>query len=175
MSQKDLVIVSHSQNEAITKCILDNKNFFEEKIVIISLQELIFDYEIFDETSDAGTCIKWIKESGYISSRDYYLLNRVLYVPEKLFLDFTKADREYARREFEAYIGFAFNAFCGIGNHFPNGACSESSSLPQQWNKVYKEFGINVPEYYWVWLIIITSIIKTASYTQEYTIFLIGR
>lgn len=71
-----------------------------------------------------GTCIKWIKGSEqHISNNDYFLLNRVLYVPNTLFSNFAKIDRDYAQRELEAYMGFSFNAFTGIGNQLANGAC----------------------------------------------------
>jgi hypothetical protein len=73
----------------------------------------------------------------------------VLYVPNTLFGNFIKIDREYAQRELEAYIGFSFNAFSGVGNQLANGACVDSISLPQQWNRITKEFEINVPNYYW--------------------------
>ncbi len=150
MLQKNILIVSHSLDETITRCIMDNKKKIKANITIISLQELIADYEIFDEVSDSGTCIKWYKGSDqYISNVDHFLLNRVLYVPNTLFNNFIKVDREYAQRELEAYIGFSFNAFSGIGNQLANGSCVESISLPQQWSRVKKEFNINVPNYYW--------------------------
>lgn len=147
--QKSIVIVSHSFDEAITKCVVNSAKNLEADIRIVSLHELMSDYEIFDEISDFGTSIKWTKELIEITNTDYYLLNRVLYVPNNLFSSFTKIDREYAQREFEAYIGFSFNAFNGIGNHLPNGVCVESISLPKQWSKIAKEFEINAPNYYW--------------------------
>jgi len=88
---KNLVIVSHSLDEAITRCIVDNKKNLDASITIVSLHELMTDYEISDEISDAGTCIKWIKGSEqHIFNNDHFLLNRVLYpsplkVLEKLF------------------------------------------------------------------------------------------
>lgn len=147
--QKSIVIVSHSLDEAITQCIKNNIKNLEADIQMITLQELISDYEIFDEVNDVGTNIKWVKGLNQISNTDYYLLNRVLYVPHSLFTNFTKVDREYAQREFEAYIGFSFNAFNGIGNHLANGACVDNLSLPKQWSAIAKKFEMNVPNYYW--------------------------
>lgn len=150
MSKKNIVIVSHSLDETITRCIRDNIKNFEVNIKIISLQELMSDYTIFDEVSDRGTCINWSKGLDHpISNSNHFLLNRVLYVPDRLFINFAKIDREYAQRELEAYIGFSFNAFTGIGNQLANGACVVSISLPQQWHRIVKELGINVPNYYW--------------------------
>lgn len=148
-SSRNLVVVSHSLDEAITKCILNHKNDLEVNIRIVSLHELMSEYDIFDEVNDAGTTIKWIKGSEYISNANYLLLNRVLYVPSALFGHFATIDQEYAKREFEAYLGFSFNAFTGIGNQLANGLCVDSTSLPQQWKKIAKDFEINVPNYYW--------------------------
>lgn len=147
------MIVSHSLDEAMTRCIVDNKENLDANITIISLHELMTDYEISDQISDAGTCIKWIKwikgSEQHISNNDHFLLNRVLYVPNTLFNNFAKIDRDYAQRELEAYMGFSFNAFAGIGNQLANGACVDSIPLPQQWKRIAKELEINVPNYYW--------------------------
>lgn len=149
-SSKNLVIVSHSLDEAITRCIIDNKKNLDVTIKTICLHELMTEYEICDEVSDTGTHIKWFKElEPPISNTDYFILNRVLYVPKALFDDFANSDKEYAQREMEAYIGFSFNAFAGIGNQSANGACIDCVSLPKQWKNVAKEFAINTPNYYW--------------------------
>lgn len=147
--EKNIAVLSHSLNEAITKCIINNRANFTENITIVSLQELLFDYKIFDKICDTGTHIKWIKNSNLITNNTYSVLNRVLYVPDALFSSFKKIDRIYAKREFEAYIGFSLNAFKGIGNQTANGSCAESLSLPQQWRKIEQKFKINVPNYYW--------------------------
>ena len=129
---------------------MENKNDLDAAITIISLSEFMTDYEICDEISDAGTSIQWIKQSQQpITNKDFVLLNRVLYVPKVLFSNFAKIDRDYAQREFEAYLGFAFNAFRGIGNQVANGSCVDNISLPQQWNRVGQEFEIRTPNYYW--------------------------
>lgn len=106
--QKSIVIVSHSLDETITKCLGNNISKFKTILTIVSLRELLNDYEIFDEVNDSGTSIKWIKELNHISNADYYLLNRVIYIPNDLFSNFNQTDREYAQREFEAYLGFSF-------------------------------------------------------------------
>lgn len=129
---------------------MENKNDLGAAITIISLPEFMTDYEICDEINDAGTSIQWIKKGQqHITNKEFFLLNRVLYVPKMLFSNFAKIDREYAQREFEAYMGFAFNAFRGIGNQVANGTCVDSISLPQQWSKVGQEFKIRTPNYYW--------------------------
>ncbi len=110
----------------------------------------MFHCEIFDEVNDIDTRINWQAEGGMqISNKDYFLLNRVLYVPDNLFNDFAEEDRSYAKREIEAYLGFSFNAFKGIGNKSATGACVDSLSLPRQWNKISNRLKIKVPHYYW--------------------------
>jgi hypothetical protein len=150
MHQKNILIASHSLGEAITNCIITHKKNIASKITIVSLQELLFDYEIYDELSDTKNIIRWYKKGKLcISNTDHLLLNRVLYIPNTLFNHFSKSDKEYAQREFEAYIGFAFNSFAGIGNQSATGICGDHLSLPQQWHSIRKKLAIKVPHYYW--------------------------
>jgi len=150
MIKNKILITSHSLGEAITKCVIDNQNYFDVPITVVSLQELITDYTIFDELTDSGSVIRWNKGSDFcISNKDHYLLNRVLYVPNVLFNDFISHDQEYAQREFEAYLGFSFNAFVGVGNKSAKGEIGDVLSLPQQWASIRNKFEINVPNYYW--------------------------
>lgn len=150
MIKNKILITTHSLGEAITKCVIDNINYFDVPFMVVSLQELIADYSIFDELADAGSIIKWRKGNDFcISNRDHFLLNRVLYVPDTLFTDFIKEDKEYAQRELEAYLGFSFNAFTGVGNKSSKGAVGDVLSLPQQWASMKNKFGLNAPNYYW--------------------------
>ena len=150
MIKNRILITSHSLGEAITKCVIDNKNYFDVPITIVSLQELIADYTIFDELTDLASTIRWYKGSDFcVSNRDHFLLNRVLYVPKTLFNDFIGHDKEYAQRELEAYLGFSFNAFTGVGNKSPKGGVDDVLSLPQQWTSIGNKFEMNVPNYYW--------------------------
>ncbi len=147
---KKLLIASLHQDEAITHCVLKHKKEFAEQVDIVLLPEILSEYEIFDELSDRGSRINWFKDSQVvISNQSHCLLNRVSFIPSALFNNFTPADRDYAKREFEAYLGYAFNSFIGIGNQTPNGICQPSVSLPQQWKRVSNSLRISVPEYYW--------------------------
>ena len=66
------------------------------------------------------------------------ILNRVTYVPDKLFEKFTVEDREYAKREFEAYIGFSFNSFLGLAK---NGQLIQYAALIKKVpNKIIQTF-----------------------------------
>jgi len=150
MKKNKILITTHSLSEAITKCVINNRQYFDETIAIVSLQELMTDYTIFDELTDSKNIIRWNKGNDLcISNADYYLLNRVLYMPHSLFNDFISQDKEYAQRELEAYIGFSFNAFIGVGNKSPKGSVGDILSLPQQWDSIKNKFNINVPHYYW--------------------------
>ena len=150
LCNKNLVIVSHSTRETITDCIIANRHNFDVNIQVITLEDLLFSYEIFDEVNDDCTHIRWYnKDQIFVSNASYLLLNRVMYVPDNLFVNFITSDIEYAKRELEAYIGFAFNAFVGIGNKSSNGMCVNSTSLPQQWNTIKQSISITIPNYYW--------------------------
>lgn len=148
--KNNILIASHSLDEAITKCIIKNNQKFGKQLSIVSLQEFIEEYEVFDELSDSSNIIRWRnKYEQTISNTDHLLLNRVLYFPDNIFSNFTNSDKEYALRELEAYMGFAFNSFKGVGNQSAKGICAEILSLPQQWNKIEKHCGTNIPNYYW--------------------------
>lgn len=156
---RNVLIVSHSNSETMTRCILNHKNNIENAINrslrIVLLEELLMEYDIFDTVGEMGTAIKWLHSCDQmrnIINDQYYLLNRVLYIPTQLFQFFKKQDQEYAQREFEAYLGFALNAFIGIGNRLPNGSCAESYSLPAQWGKIKSQgqnLDLQTPNYYW--------------------------
>lgn len=150
ITKNNIVIASNSLNEAITKSIIKNKKNLQNDISIVLLQDLVYDYEISDELSDTSKVINWYnKKHGCISNKSHILLNRVLYFPKSIFAHFTHGDREYAKREFEAYIGFAFNAFTGVGNKTTQGICENIMPLPWQWRKIKKECRISIPNYYW--------------------------
>lgn len=148
-NKKSIVIASHSFGEAITKSVIKNRDNMGADITVVLLDDILNKFEIFDECGDTTT-IKWFKTpTEVISNSDYLLLNRVMYTPNTLFENFNPIDKEYAQREFEAYIGFSFNAFTGIGNNSPSGVCADSKSLPHQWKIIYKHLNIPVPRYYW--------------------------
>ncbi|MBA2649876.1 MAG: hypothetical protein H0U75_09855 [Legionella sp.] len=153
MLKKKIVIASHALDEAITQCVIKNKRSMDSHFIIVSLRDFISSYDVFDELDDLSHTIRWYNYNGrdedIISNESHCLLNRVLYVPGHLFSDFASSDKEYASRELEAYLGFAFNAFSGVGNKSAKGICAEILSLPQQWRKIKQVCEINVPNYYW--------------------------
>lgn len=148
--QKKLLIASSSIDEAMTRTILKHHQTFDLKIEVILIHELLNDFGIFDELSDNHSIIRWFKPNqAILSNQTHLLLNRTLWVPDDLFLKFVKQDREYAKREFEAYLGYSFNSFQGIGNQTVNGICDTFYSLPEQWQLLQNNQELKTPEYYW--------------------------
>jgi hypothetical protein len=147
--QHSIVIASHSLDEAITHCVLTQPEL-AAKIKVVTLAQLRSEFSICDKLSDTCQSINWYKNASvYISNSNHLLLNRVLYVPNTLFTDFAPIDQEYAQREFEAYLGFAFNSFKGVGNDSAMGICGDTLALPQQWDYASKNFDLAIPNYYW--------------------------
>lgn len=55
----NILITSHSADEAITKCVSENKGIFNNNITIILLDQLLNEYKIFDEFSDTNNTVRW--------------------------------------------------------------------------------------------------------------------
>lgn len=154
MCSGKLIVASSSIDEAITKCLWNNQQKLGLNLDLLLIQDLLNDYDIYDEINDRGAVIKWIKSDGQvISNQDSQLLNRVTYISDNFFKTFIKQDRLYAKSEFEAYLGFAFNAFNGVGNEHYNGLCVQFHALPHQWLKIKNNKAISkklcVPNFYW--------------------------
>ena len=85
-----------------------------------------------------------------LNSYNFYLINRVLSVPEEIFSDFSEEDKEYSISEFRAYLMFAIEAF---PNSFAKsgafGLSGNRFSLPRQWEIVGKSnIILKTPNYY---------------------------
>lgn len=148
-----LVITSLSTSEAITKCVMENSNSFTKEIDVVLLQDFLLNYDIYDELNDNDVLVKWYRGSKIISNKTHNLLNRIQYIPDFYFNNYIKKDRVYAKREFEAYIKFAFNAFNPMSPRINvakpiNNSFMDFRSLPQQWHKVGTNMGIDVPKYF---------------------------
>lgn len=146
---KKLLIASLHDNEAITKCVLGNPAIFSKSVDVVFIEQLLTEMNIYDELYDHDSIIRWYKGNElFFSNKTHHLLNRVSFIPSVLFEEFIEQDRDYAKREFEAYLGYSFNSFYGMGNKTPNGICEQLLSLPQQW-KLAVTHDIETPEYYW--------------------------
>lgn len=150
MTTKNILIASHSYDEAITRCVMNNREYFNCEMSIVLLSDILFDFHIYDEVNDANNIVGWYKNNElFISNKSHHLLNRVLFFPESLFSNFILEDKDYAQREFEAYIGFSFNAFLGVSNKTTTGLCEKLLSMPQQWIRISKKCDVSIPKYYW--------------------------
>lgn len=148
MSNKKLLIASSSRHEAITKWIRENKSL-DSTVDLISIGDLLNKYDIRDELNDHNAIIRWYEFNRLkYSNETHCLLNRVIYLEDELFHPFQLEDRGYAKREFEAYLGFALNSFQSPQHTSVNGICERVYSLPQQWHLVDKFLNINIPVYY---------------------------
>lgn len=148
MDRKKLLIASASKHEAITQWILNHPLTVPYDLVF--LEDLLKVYEIQDELTDHQTFIRWYeKDKLKCSNQSHCLLNRVTFIDSALFEHFKPADRHYAQREFEAYLGFAFNSFQKVQNMALNGLCEHSFSLPQQWCLVKQNTELRIPKYFW--------------------------
>ncbi|MBA2651039.1 MAG: hypothetical protein H0U73_02020 [Tatlockia sp.] len=137
MSRKKLLVVSSHHDEAITKWIVQNSSAID----LIFIEELLTCYEISDELSADGPKIRWQQGASVeYSNKSHCLLNRVIYINDDLFQSFRIEDRDYAKRVFEAYLGFSLNAFQSPQYQAINGVCERVKSLPQQWQIVSRAF-----------------------------------
>lgn len=149
MSGKKLLVASSHKSEAMTKWIMESE-LLNSSIDIIFIEELLDNFEIRDELDQNGPSIQWFDTVGnQYSNKTHYLLNRVINVEECLFDKFQLEDKDYAQREFEAYLGFALNAFDSPQNQAINGICERYKTLPQQWQMVKAIKDLSIPNYYW--------------------------
>lgn len=145
-----ILVASSDINEAITNWIINNKSL-ELYCDVITLNDLLNKYEIQDELNDDEVKIEWsfLLEGKKYTNKEYSLLNRITFIENSLFENFQLIDLDYAKREFEAYLGFAFNAFKSPQYQALNGICEKIYSLPQQWQMVQNTIFMHVPEYWW--------------------------
>jgi len=147
---KPILLASFSRNEAISKWILQSAKNLASTIDILFIDELLRDYEIHDELNDQSVKIRWYKNDTLIfSNESHCLLNRITGSPPFFYDNFQEGDRDYAKRELEAYLGFAFNQFQSVQRIAVDGICEKTFSLPQQWSMVAKHLQLSVPVYYW--------------------------
>jgi hypothetical protein len=150
MKTKNIIIASACKQEAITNCVINNAERFEKNVSVVLLSDILLNYDIFDELNDSKNIINWYENNELIiSSKTHLLLNRVLYFNNELFVKFQDEDKNYARREFEAYIGFSFNSFLGVSNKNPIGLCEKPLALPCQWRMIKDNLHLKTPTYYW--------------------------
>jgi|GEM_PF-2007268 len=143
------LIASTHRDEAITRVLMKHHASLPYHCEFIFLDELLNEFNIFDTVTDEKTTITWQSKEGMCySNKDYALINRVTYIPNDIFDAFAINDRSYAKREFEAYLGFAFNAFATTDTHTPQGIVNNYYSLPKQWQLVADIPNLTTPRYF---------------------------
>lgn len=146
-----VLLYSH-ETEPVTKALLTSELDEDLKLVKLSLSSLLKEASIFDEVHDDEVKIEWTLASGekIRNTDNYYLLNRVLTVPQEMFDEFDTEDRTYSMSEFSAYLAFAIESFpkCSA-KPAPFGISGNHFSLPRQWDIVMKgNLSLAVPDYY---------------------------
>lgn len=104
-----VLLYSHTA-EPVTQALLTSGLGKDLSLVKLSLSNLLKDTSIFDEINDDEVKIEWTLPSGekIHNSENYYLLNRILSIPEELFEEFDSEDRTYSMSEFRGYLTFGF-------------------------------------------------------------------
>lgn len=144
-----ILLYSH-HNEPVTQVILSHAQH-GANIITLSIKELLDNVIIFDEISDVVK-LSWKLPCGKVisNSKDFYLINRVLDLPQDLFDDFHEDDKGYSRAEFYAYLLFALEAFpLSLSKPGPFGLSGNAYSLPRQWEMIKQETNeMLIPDYY---------------------------
>src|SRR5205807_8383354 len=91
-------------NEPVTQSLIRHQDRLNFPLVVLTVQDILNDVEIFDEIMEGVANIGWSLHNGkrIINSHEWLLINRALSLPESLFDDFHSADRNYALAEFRA-------------------------------------------------------------------------
>ncbi len=145
-----VLLYSHV-NEPLTQSLLSSKLDQTCGLIKLPLEELLNQASIIDELNDNGVNINWSLPSGLTvsNSDDFYLINRVLSVPEELFLEFSEEDKLYSISEFRAYVAFAIEAFPhSFFKPAAFGLSGNRYSLPRQWEMIKKANLMKTPDYY---------------------------
>jgi len=144
-----ILLYSHC-NEPVTQVILSHAQHGMD-IIVLSVKDLLDNVIIFDEINNDAK-LNWKLPCGktILNSKDFYLINRVFDLPQDLFNDFHKDDKDYSRAEFYAYLIFALEAFpLSLSKPGPFGLSGNAFSLPRQWEMIKRETkDIRTPDYY---------------------------
>ncbi len=148
---RPVLIYSHA-DEPITHALFSSELDQKFNMVKLSLESLLKDSVIIDEFDESEVKIDWTLSSGLkiSNSKDFYIINRVLSIPEILFHDFSEEDRIYALSEFRSYLAFAIEAFpCCFSKPGAFGLSGNRFSLPRQWEMIKQSnLSVKVPNYY---------------------------
>lgn len=135
-----ILLYSHAK-EPITQILLSSTLDQKCGLIKLSLEDLLNKASIIDELNHDEVKINWNFPSGLkiLNSNNFYLINRVISVPEEIFNDFSEEDRLYSMSEFSAYLAFAIEAFPNsFSKPGPFGLSGNRFSLPRQWGMIKK-------------------------------------
>jgi len=146
-----ILLYSHS-NEPLTKALISSTLDQKCGLIKLSVEELLHETCIIDELNNDKVKISWTLPSGneILNSNDFYLINRVLSIPEDIFNSFSEEDRLYSISEFRAYLAFAIQAFpVSFSRPGAFGLSGNRFSLVRQWEMIKGEdFVFKTPKYY---------------------------
>ena len=146
-----VLLYSH-EAEPITNIIINSDFDQTLGLIKISLDDLLNYSSIFDEIDGDVVHLNWEFKNGICidNSNKYFLINRVISIPENLFDNFCEEDKRYAQCEFSAYITFATEVFANsFSKPGPYGLFGNRFSLPRQWDIVKKShINVNIPQYF---------------------------
>lgn len=146
-----ILLYSHAK-EPLTQILLSSTLDQKCGLIKLSLEDLLNKASIIDELHHNDVKIDWTFPNGLkiINSNNFYLINRVISIPEEIFNDFSEEDKLYSMSEFRAYLTFAIEAFPNsFSKPGPFGLSGNRFSLPRQWEMIKKaEFTCNTPKYY---------------------------
>lgn len=145
------LLFSSDLREPVSHVLFTNRARLNFPLIVLTLEDFLKQAEVFDEITNGVPKIEWTFPGERITnSEHFFLINRVLSVPESLFGDFHPLDREYALTEFRAYLTFAIEAFpLALAKPGPGGLSGNRFSLPQQWDIVQKTgIDISIPDYF---------------------------
>lgn len=146
-----VLLYSHA-DEPITKSLLSSELGQKNGLIKLPLKRLLEEATISDDFSIEETNIKWTFSSGFtiLNTSKFYLINRVISVPEELFNNFHVEDRAYSLQEFRSYLAFAIESFPVVFSK-PGafGLSGNRFSLPRQWEIIRRSrLKYNTPNYY---------------------------
>lgn len=148
---RPVLLYSHA-DEPITSALFSSELDQKFNMIKLSLEFLLKETIIIDEFNENEVKIDWTLSHGskISNSKDFYLINRILSIPDTLFHDFVEEDRNYSLSEFRAYLAFAIEAFpCCFSKPGAFGLAGNRYSLPRQWEKVRQsQLFVKVPRYY---------------------------
>ncbi|MGK5595272.1 MAG: hypothetical protein ACSNEK_07945 [Parachlamydiaceae bacterium] len=148
---RPVLLYSHT-DEPITRALFSSELDQKFNMIKLSLELLLRDTIIIDEFNENEVKVDWTLPSGskISNSKEFYLINRVVSIPEALFHDFVEEDKIYSLSEFRSYLAFAIEAFplC-FSKPGAFGLSGNRYSLPRQWERVQQSsLLVKVPRYY---------------------------